>query len=108
MPAYFDDPRTQIIEIQRNLRDRYRTRLSIIKELIQNADDAGAQAMAVSLCVGQQNAANPLLRGPALLIVNNGRFSTENERGIRTLSATSKTEDAGSAGRFGLGQKLAP
>jgi hypothetical protein len=42
MPAYFDDPRTQIIEIQRNLRDRYRTRLSIIKELIQNADDAGA------------------------------------------------------------------
>jgi hypothetical protein len=105
MPAYFDDPRTQIIEIQRNLRDRYRTRLSIIKEVIQNADDAGAQAMALSLCPGQQDAANPLLRGPALLIVNNGRFMTDDERGIRTLSATSKTEDAGSAGRFGLGQK---
>ncbi|WP_316195985.1 sacsin N-terminal ATP-binding-like domain-containing protein [Bradyrhizobium sp. SZCCHNRI3052] len=105
MPAYFDDPRTQIIEIQRNLRDRYRTRLSIIKELIQNADDAGAHTMALKLCSGQQDTANPLLRGPALLIVNNGSFSVENERGIRTLSATSKAEDAGSAGRFGLGQK---
>ncbi len=49
-------------------------------------------------------AANPLLRVPGLLVVNNGRFTKDNERGIRWLSATSKAEEAGSAGRFGLGQ----
>jgi hypothetical protein len=105
MPAYLTDPRNQIIEIQRNLRDRYRTRLSILKELIQNADDAGAITLLLNLCAGQPSAANPLLRVPGLLVVNDGRFTTDNERGIRWLSATSKTEDAGAAGRFGLGQK---
>jgi hypothetical protein len=75
------------------------------KELIQNADDALASTLALDLCCGQQSAANPLLRGPGLLVVNDGRFTTDHERGIRYLSATSKAEDAGSAGRFGLGQK---
>jgi hypothetical protein len=98
MPAYLTDPRNQIIEIQRNLRDRYRTRLSILKELIQNADDAGARTLHLNLCNGQQGAANPLIRVPDLLVVNDGRFTRDNERGIRWLSATSKAEEAGSAG----------
>lgn len=50
-------------------------------------------------------AVNPLLAGPGLLVVNDGRYSAQDEQSILQNSASSKTEETGSAGRFGLGQK---
>ncbi|MEE7506807.1 sacsin N-terminal ATP-binding-like domain-containing protein [Methylobacterium mesophilicum] len=105
MPAYEVDARSVVLSIRNNLQDRYKTRFSILKELLQNADDAGAASLSVDLRKGIAGAANPLLRGPGLLVVNDGRYTKQNEEGIRHASASSKTEEAGSAGRFGLGQK---
>ena len=39
MPAYVVDARSVVLSIRNNLQDRYKTRFSILKELIQNADD---------------------------------------------------------------------
>lgn len=105
MPAYEVDARSVVLSIRNNLQDRYKTRFSILKELIQNADDAGAVSLAVDLREGIAGAANPLLRGPGLLVINDGQYTKRNEEGIRHASASSKTEETGSAGRFGLGQK---
>lgn len=105
MPAYVVDARSVVLSIRNNLQDRYKTRFSILKELIQNADDAEASRLSVDLWEGMVGAVNPLLAGPGLLVVNDGRYSVKDERGIRHSSASSKTEETGSAGRFGLGQK---
>lgn len=105
MPAYLNNPEDQIRQIQGNLRDRYKTRLSILKELFQNADDAVASDLFIDLRGGRATASHPLLRGQGILVINNGRFTSQHQRGISTLSASSKSEDVGSAGRFGLGQK---
>ncbi len=105
MPAFVVDTRSVVLGIRNNLQDRYKTRFSILKELIQNADDARASSLVVDLRNGIAGAANPLLAGPGLLVVNDGRYRAEDERGIRHNSASSKTEETGSAGRFGLGQK---
>ncbi|WP_442580320.1 sacsin N-terminal ATP-binding-like domain-containing protein [Mesorhizobium sp. ASY16-5R] len=105
MAGYSVNARSVILSIQNNLVDRYKTTFDILKELVQNADDAGASKLVVDLRPGVANAFNPLLRGAGLLIVNDGRFTKENEAGIRHVSASSKTDEMGSAGRFGLGQK---
>ena len=105
MPAYMVDARSVVLSIRNNLQDRYKTRFSILKELIQNADDAEAATLSVDLREGMTGAVNPLLAGPGLLVVNDGRYSAQDEQGIRHNSASSKTEETGSAGRFGLGQK---
>lgn len=105
MPGYEVDARSVVLSIRNNLQDRYKTRFSILKELIQNADDARAASLAIDLREGIAGAANPLLRGPGLLVVNDGRYTKRNDEGIRHASASSKTEETGSAGRFGLGQK---
>ncbi len=105
MPAYEVDARSVVLAIQNNLDDRYKTTFSVIKELVQNADDAGAKNLVIDLRDGFDAASNPLLRGPGLLIVNDGKYGAQDERGIRHASASSKTQETGSAGRFGLGQK---
>ncbi|MCJ2126996.1 ATP-binding protein [Methylobacterium sp. J-077] len=105
MSAFEIDHSSVIRSIRNDLQDRYRSLFSVLKELIQNADDAEAGRLSIDLREGIEGAGNPLLAGPGLLVVNDGGFTAGNERGIRHHSASSKTEEAGSAGRFGLGQK---
>ncbi|WP_029032928.1 sacsin N-terminal ATP-binding-like domain-containing protein [Salinarimonas rosea] len=106
MPAYELDHSAAINAIRNDLKDRYPTRFAILKELIQNADDAEAGKLALHLLAGlDAEADNALLRGPGLLVVNDGVFEAKDAKGIKHLSASSKTQDARSAGKFGLGQK---
>ena len=77
----------------------------IVKELVQNAEDANARQLVFALIRGLPNAIHPLLRAPALLAINDGGFDLENARAIREMGLSSKAADSSSIGKFGLGMK---
>src|SRR6266480_130940 len=105
MPDFHVSPISIVNQIKSNLLDRYDSGYPILKELLQNADDAEARRFRVEALPGWPIAANPLLRGPGLLVVNDGCFRKEDERGITSFGESSKATDSAAIGKFGLGQK---
>ena len=99
----------KIERIRENLREgRYSLQdgiFPIVKELVQNAEDAGAPRLLVAWHGGLANAGHPLLRGPGLVAINDGIFDAGNGRAIREMGLSSKAADASSIGKFGLGMK---
>lgn len=92
--------------IANNLRDRYKAGFPILKELVQNADDAGATSLAFGYHEGLAGEAeHELLQGPALWILNNGRFKAEDRQAIQSFGLNSKAAESGAIGKFGLGMK---
>ncbi|AIZ45134.1 hypothetical protein QR90_08510 [Deinococcus radiopugnans] len=92
--------------IQRILFDGRKTdELLVLKELIQNADDARAGRLQVGLSDGLPDAEHPLLRGPALYVVNDGPFDERHARAVRSLGGSSKVEEDAAIGKFGIGLK---
>jgi len=108
MAGFLQDPISIINLISDNLRDRY-SRFQVLKEIIQNADDAGKGNLNIHLEYGIVNglssAEHPLLQGPALFFLNDGTFSDSDEKAIRSFGLNQKAEDAASIGKFGLGMK---
>jgi len=94
-----------INQIRQNLRDRYKSGFPIIKELIQNADDAFANRIDLIFSPGISNADNPLLKGPALVILNDGQFDEKNARALNCIGLSSKAGNPNAVGRYGLGLK---
>lgn len=89
-----------------NLRDRYKNGFPIIKELIQNADDAKAKKLVFGLHPGfKDHVKHALLQGPGLWVFNDGKFKSEDQKAIRSFGLNSKAGDSGSIGKFGLGMK---
>src|SRR5689334_23246697 len=88
----------KIERIRENLREgRYSLRdgiFPIVKELIQNAEDAPAKRLLVAWEPGLPHAEHPLLRGPGLLAINDGKFDSANGRAIREMGLSSKAADA--------------
>ncbi|PVD20278.1 hypothetical protein C0Q70_20775 [Pomacea canaliculata] len=93
------------------LKDSYTDGFSVPKELIQNADDAGATEVKFLLderenmdartnLINEQMAS---LQGPALWAFNNAMFSDEDFQNIVRLGAGTKTDDGTKVGKFGLG-----
>lgn len=78
---------------------------SILKELIQNAEDAEASRMDVFYVPGDPTAHLSLLKEPALLVANNGIFTEEHRDAIRQISLGTKGTEDRSIGRFGKGLK---
>lgn len=89
---------------------------AVIKELIQNADDAGADSIWVVLDerVSPENISGELSRlyGPALIVGNNASFRTADEvkegekddfAAICDVASGHKRAQATAAGRFGIG-----
>lgn len=106
MPDFRVSPISIVNQIKSNLQDRYDTGYPILKELLQNADDAGARRFRLDALVGWPTAAkNPLLRGPGLLVVNDGIFRKVDARGITSFGESGKATDSAAIGKFGLGQK---
>ncbi|GIL01093.1 MAG: hypothetical protein BroJett030_09920 [Alphaproteobacteria bacterium] len=105
MPDLHAPPISILDQIKNNLRDRYDTGYPILKELLQNADDAEAGKFRLDALPGWSTAANPLLRGPGLLVVNDGFFREEDKRGILSFGASGKAADSATIGKFGFGQK---
>ena len=91
--------------IRANLGDRYSTGFPILKELVQNAEDAGATELRFVLCPGWSAATHPLLQHPGMLVANNGDFRLEHGEKMLSFANSSKSGDAGAIGRFGFGQK---
>ncbi|XP_053401273.1 sacsin-like [Mercenaria mercenaria] len=80
---------------------------SIMKELIQNADDAGATEIyfiknyanhSTKKIFGKEG-----LQGPSLCIFNDSYFTEEDFHGIRNLGIGSKREDPLKTGQYGIG-----
>ena len=78
----------------------------IAREILQNADDAGARRLDFYIIAGPDPAApHPLARQPGLLVYNDGPFGDENDEGVRKIIGGSKQRDYDKIGRFGLGLK---
>jgi hypothetical protein len=95
-----------VIEYLRaNLRDRYKDCYAVLKELIQNADDAGATQLHIAAVDGIDGSSHPLLKGPLLLLVNNAPFTFRDSCSIHHAGMGSKGLEENKIGKFGLGLK---
>src|SRR4051794_29941666 len=91
--------------LRQTIGDRYKTGYAVVKELIQNADDAEAQRLDLACVSGFAAAVHPLLRGPCVVVLNNGAFSPTNAISIHRFTSSDKSADVSRIGRFGLGLK---
>ena len=94
--------------IQNIIRD-YPFDMTILKELLQNADDAKASKMHVILDMRTHSSEHLLsdtwedLQGPALLVWNDTVFSESDLEGIQRLGLGSKRSDSETIGQYGIG-----
>ena len=101
--------REELTDRIKNILHDYPLDVTLLKELIQNADDAKATKMCVILDARYHKTERVLseewkeLQGPALLVWNDKDFSDEDLKGIQKLGIGSKQDDDGSIGQFGIG-----
>ena len=105
MPGFYVSPLAVVNQIKSNLQDRYESGYPILKELLQNADDAQARRFRLEALSGWPDAGNPLLQGPGLLVVNDGALTDDDRSGILAFGESVKATDRAAIGKFGLGQK---
>lgn len=102
----------QKVDLTRRIREvllNYPEGTTVLKELIQNADDAGASK--VCLCLDRRvHGSESLLsdsltqwQGPALLAFNDAVFTEEDFVSISRIGGSSKHAQAWKTGRFGVG-----
>ncbi|XP_078314810.1 sacsin-like [Crassostrea virginica] len=102
-----------LIKQLRTILSEYPDDGQILKEIIQNAEDAGAQCMKIlyddrKVVQSPSTKKTPFRKyfaGPALLVYNDAKFSEEDWRGIKMLYSSIKEFDRTKVGRFGLGFK---
>ena len=107
----FDDVGQQESLINRltNILEEYKDGLTIIKELIQNADDAGATEVNIVYDARQHTTQNLFFKGmadshgPALVVHNNAQFRKEDFENITKLAGATKRDDPLKIGKFGIG-----
>lgn len=109
MPGFDRSPLDEIKAIQRLLDDVYKDAgdgRTLFRELVQNADDAGARRLRLAvLDDGWPDAQNSLLRGPALLVANDGAFPDKDRKALHKAIGGSKEDDVDKIGTFGIGLK---
>ena len=92
-----------------NILQDYPFDVTILKELLQNADDAKATKMYVILDMRTHRGERVLsehwqeLQGPALLVWNDSEFSEEDIEGIQKLGVGNKRSDSETIGQYGIG-----
>jgi 2Fe-2S type ferredoxin len=93
----------------RNLIHDYPEGVGIVKELIQNADDAGAKRIHITFD-WRQHSCNELpdprmqeLMGAAMVVYNDSTFSDDDFDNIQSLGESGKRETLWKTGRFGVG-----
>lgn len=95
----------------KGLLHQYPQGVGILKELLQNADDARAKTVVFTVdWRDHRGEAGNLpddrmreLLGPALLAYNDARFSDEDFTHVRRIGDSAKREDVTRTGRFGIG-----
>jgi len=99
------DPLADISLIADNLRDRYKSGFPILKEIIQNADDAGSVHLCFGFSKGLPDANHELLKNPAVFFINDGSLSETDADAILSIALGSKASNENAIGKFGLGMK---
>jgi sacsin len=86
------------------LRD-YPAGTQIMKELLQNADDARASDVTfmLDLRVGTDPRLSPRMANPSLFCYNNKPFAEKDFVSLQNLGQSCKRQDTSSTGRFGIG-----
>lgn len=93
----------------RNILKEYPCDSGIMKELLQNADDAGASEISFIKDFRHHSDKKILdkslapLQGPALCVYNNKCFQEKDIKGIQNLGDSSKEKDPASTGQYGIG-----
>ena len=105
MPGFNHSPLTDIQQIRNDLRDRYQEGVPIIKEFLQNADDAQASRLHIGWHYALPGIDHPLLHSPSLFVLNNGEFRFEDQKSINHIGISAKAANATTIGKFGLGLK---
>ena len=102
-------PLDEIKAIQILLADVYKDAgdgRTLFRELVQNADDAGARRLGLTVLErGWSDARNSLLRGPALLVANDGAFPDKDREALHKAIGGSKEDEVSKIGTFGIGLK---
>ena len=103
------DPLDEIKAIRHLLDDVYKDAgdgRTLFRELVQNADDARAQRLTLTVLEdGWRDAQNSLLRGPALLVANDGPFPRRDREAVHKAIGGAKEGDVAKIGTFGIGLK---
>ena len=92
-----------------NILREYKDGLTIIKEMIQNADDAGATEVNILHDTRNHSSHNLVLEGmaeshgPALIVHNNSTFTKEDFENITKLAGATKANQPLKIGKFGVG-----
>ena len=104
-------PHQSIVTEINNILEDYPNDLTIVKELLQNADDA--MATEVNICYDARshtNDASKLLfpgtaqcHGPSLIVHNNRPFSDDDFNNIEKLAGATKRDQELKIGKFGVG-----
>ena len=102
--GYHHPPAGDIDEIRELLRG-YGSEESLLKELIQNAEDSEASRLVFMLVPGDPASPHPLLRTAGLCVMNDGVFLPEHLEAMSRLRIGTKGKDARAIGRFGKGLK---
>ena len=112
MPGLRQPFSAHIEQIRNDLRERYKGGFPILKELLQNADDAGggvqganASEVVFLLTCGIPKAQHVLLRTPGLCLLNDGDFTATDADSISSYGSSIRGGQAATVGRFGLGLK---
>lgn len=105
--------RLTLVEEIKSILQKYPDDGQIFKEIVQNADDAGATKLVFIYDENDYrgrstNCSTPglaKLQGPALYAYNDAHFTQSDWDGIRSLGLSNKIKDPLKVGRFGLGFK---
>ncbi|ENG1093728.1 hypothetical protein ABS441_000376 [Yersinia enterocolitica] len=98
-------PLNDIATIATNLKDRYKNGFPVLKEIVQNADDAQASSLIFGWSPGIAGSDHPLLGDPALFFINNAPLTLDDVEGILSIGIGTKPGDNNAVGKFGLGMK---
>ncbi len=93
----------------REILSHYPPGISVLKEFVQNADDAGARVL--RMCVDNRQHSTSALpaetlapfQGPSLLVFNDAVFSDRDFESICNIGNSVKKLEVAKTGRFGLG-----
>jgi hypothetical protein len=80
------------------------TKSTVIRELFQNADDAGANRLVIGYYPGVPTHANGFLRRPGLVFMNDGAVQPEDIEFLKQVKANRRVSDPYTIGRFGVGK----
>ena len=84
---------------------KYGNGFTILKELIQNANDAEASEIDIRFFSGVPMATHPLLKRNGVIVYNSGKFDANDARNIRTFGGDNKKSDSATIGKYGFGLK---